>query len=358
MEFKYRRNVSVLLLLVITLASETGTRAQSSVQQISPLLTGHYMPGVMNILDSANPAPVSGLMVFDFNSYQFGNAFYGKDGKKMTEINGPSGQPLSLNVDVSGYCNTPMVLFVSKGKIFGATYFGGASIPVVTVSTNLAYSSIGSHDSVHQSGDISGKVTGLSDLCILPLYLSWGLKNFDLTAGYMVYAPTGKYSTGGNNNTGLGFWSNIFQFFGYWYPEKIKGQPSKALAIMLGGTFELTSKIKDAEVKPGNRFSLDYGISFYVSDRLELGLFGGNNWQVSHDKGSQVYWDASISDRIGIGGIQLGYWLWADRLQAVAKYGFNYAAVEQFRQNIIGLNLIFISNVLKGNKAAKAKSGN
>jgi hypothetical protein len=315
------------------------------------------MPGIMNILDYADPAPVSGLMVYDFNTYQFGNGFYGKDGKKMTEINGPLGQPLSLNADVSGYYNTPMVLFASKGKILGATYFGGASIPIITVNMNLAYSSIGIRDSVHQSGNISGKVSGFSDLCILPLFLSWGLKNFDLTAGYMVYAPTGKYSTGGSNNIGLGFWSNIFQFFGYWYPEKIKGQPSKALAIMLGGTFELTSKIKDAEVKPGNRFSLDYGISQYVSDRLEAGLFGGNNWQVSHDKGSQVYWDASVRDRIGVCGIQLGYWLWADRLQAVAKYGFNYAAVEQFKQNIIEFNLIFIANVLTGNKAAKAKSG-
>jgi hypothetical protein len=357
MRLTCRRNAFVLLALVVSLATGTVAHGQSSVKQVSPLLTGHYMPGIMSILDYADPAPASGLIVFDYNTCQFSNGFYGKDGKKMTEIIGPSGQLLSLNADVSGYYNTPMVLFVSKGKILGATYFGGASIPIVTVSTNLAYSGIGNHDSVHQSGDISGKVYGFSDLCILPLYLSWGLKNFDLTAGYMVYAPTGKYSTGGSNNTGLGFWSNIFQFFGFWYPEKMKGQPSKALAIMLGGTFELTSKMKDAEVKPGNRFSLDYGINQYVTDRFGVGLFGGNNWQVSADHGSDVYWDASVRDRIGVCGIQLGYWLWANRLQAVARYAFNYAAIEQFRQNMIELNLLFIADVLTGNKAAKAKTG-
>ena len=154
------------------------------------------------------------------------------------------------------------------------------------------------------------------------------------------------YTEGGSNNTGLGFWSNIFQVFGYWYPEKLKGQPSRALAVMLGASFEVTGKIKGSDVKPGNRFSLDYGIEQYLSDNFSVGIYGANNWQVSEDMGSQVYWDASVKDRLGTFGFQLGYWLWANRLQALGKYGFNYGAVQRFKLNMIEINLIFVTNAL------------
>jgi hypothetical protein len=329
--------------------------AQIIAKPVSPLLTGHYMPGFMNIRDFADPAPVSGILVLDYNAYQTGNQFFGKDGKQVTQIKGPLGAPVNLNLDVNGYSNTPMVLWASKGKVLGATYYGGATISFVTANPNLAYSRIGFVDSAHQSGNINANVSGFSDLGLMPIYLSWGLKNFDLTTGWMVYAPTGQYMNGGNNNTGLGFWSNLFQAFGYWYPEKVKGQPSKALAVMFGGTMELTSKIKGADVKPGNRFSIDYGLSQFLSDNLEVGVYGGNNWQVAEDKGSQVYWDASVKDRLSVVGFQLGYFIWTNRLEAVAKYGWNYGAVQRFEQSTYMLNLIFITNALTGNKQAKTK---
>ena len=210
------------------------TQAQLNKTLVSPLQTGHYSPGLMNILDYADPAPVSGLMILDYNTFQYGNQFYGKNGKQITQITGPTGNPVNLNADVSGYNNSLMIQWASKGKVLGATYFCAASIPLETVNPNLAYSQIGNIDSLHQNGNINGKVSGFSDLNLTPLALSWGLKNMDITLGWMVYASSGHYTEGGSNNTGLGFWSNIFQVFGYWYPEKLKGQSSRALAVMLG----------------------------------------------------------------------------------------------------------------------------
>ena len=244
----------------------------------------------------------------------------------------------------------------SKGKILGATYFCAASIPFETVNTNLAYSKIGNIDSLHQSGNVSGKVSGFSDASLSPLALSWRLKNMDMTMGWLIYAPSGQFSEGGSNNTGFGFWSNIFQAFGYWYPEKLKGQPSQTLAVMLGASFEAPGTIKGSNVKPGNRFSLDYGIEQYLSDNFSVGIYGGNNWQVSEDRGSQVYWDASVKDRLGTLGFQLGYWLWVNRLQAVSKCGFSYGAIQRIQQNMLEINLIFVTNALAGNKKSKTKS--
>ena len=350
---KKRQFISILLVATTFICGRSS--AQVGPDIVSPLLTGHYMPGFIDIRDYADPAPVTGLIIVDYNAYLSGNKFYGADGKQITQISGPLGSPVNLNVNASGYSNTPLLLWVPKEKIFGATYFNGITLPYLTVNSNLAYSRIGIIDSVHHSGDVNGNVSGVSDLGVMPFFLSWGLTNFDLTAGWMVYMPTGKYTSGGNNNTGLGFWSNLFQAFGFWYPEKINGQPSKALAIMLGATFELTSKIIDADVKPGNRFSLDYGIEQYMSDNLSVGIYGGNNWQISQDKGSQVYWNPSVLDKLGVLGFQLGYWLWPNRLQAIGKYGWNYAAVQRFEQSTFMLNLIFVTNALTGNKPAKTK---
>ena len=91
----------------------------------------------MNIRDFADPAPASGLLVLDYNTYQMVEKIYGSDGEQVTQIHGLDGNPADLNSEVDGYFNTPMVLWVSKKKLFGATYFGGASIPIITANAKF-----------------------------------------------------------------------------------------------------------------------------------------------------------------------------------------------------------------------------
>jgi hypothetical protein len=129
----------------------------------------------------------------------------------------------------------------------------------------------------------------------MPLYLSWGLKNFDLTLGWDVYIPTGRYVQGGNDNTGLGFWSNVFQAFGYWYPEKVEGKPSKALAIMLGLSLELTSKIKDAdETATGFHWIM---VSVNTCPPILSWVFMVVTTGRSLTTRAARYWDPAIKDR-------------------------------------------------------------
>ena len=73
-----------------------------------------------------------------------------------------------------------------------------------------------------------------------PVGLSWALGQFDATFFYGFTAPTGRYTTGADDNIGLGFWTHQFQGFGYFYPN-----PSQATALMLGLTYELNSEIED-----------------------------------------------------------------------------------------------------------------
>ncbi|CDF78871.1 protein involved in meta-pathway of phenol degradation-like protein [Formosa agariphila KMM 3901] len=330
-----------LCLLVFIMTFNNIVHSQNSKKFVSPLQTGHYTPGFLSIRDFADPAPASGIIVLDYNIYQYGDKFYNSTGDQLNQIGN-----VKLDSNLKGYINNPFLLYASKKKILGATYFGGVSVPYVTVNTNLAYSRIGTITGDEKNGNVSGKVSGFSDLNVLPLYLSWSKSSYNITAGYMFYAPTGKFELGGDDNTGLGYWSNIFQTFGYWYPQKIEDKPSKALAVMLGASYELTGKIKDSDVNIGDRFSLDYGIEQYLNEKFSVGIYGGNNWQVSKDKGSQVYWDNTVKDRLGIVGIQLAYWLLPNRLQAVGKWGFSYGAIERYQQNSVQINLVFITGAL------------
>ena len=328
-------------------------QAQNKAQLVSPLQSGHYMPGFISIRDFADPAPTSGLIFMDYNIYLSGNSFTDKDGNKVKQVMGPEGIPINLDTNVGGYINDPLLMYISKGKLFGATYIGGISVPYNTVNLNLAYSRIGDINAPHDNGNTNSNVAGFSDLNVMPLYLSWGLPQFDITAGYMFYAPTGKYVPGGNDNTGFGYWSNVFQAFTYYYPMKTDGKTSKAMAIMFAPTYEIIGKIKDSEVKPGNRLDFDYGIDQYFTESLSVGIYGGNTFQVGDDTGSGVYWNGAVKDRVGIVGIQSGYLFWQGRLQAVAKYGHTYGSRQHFDVNVFQINLTYITNALTGNKRAK-----
>jgi hypothetical protein len=190
-----------------------------------------------------------------------------------------------------------------------------------------------------------GTLSGFSDLYVVPLGLSWGFKQVDVGLYYGFYAPTGRYETGADDNLGLGFWTHQFQGYGYFYPS-----PSRATAFMVGLTYEANSHIKDADVKPGNRFSLEWGVSQYLSETVELGVQGGHNWQVSDDTGKDVFWDASIHDRKSTIAFSAGWWPWKNKLNLQLKYGFDFGVRQRFKANIWTLNLIFITNALTGSK--------
>ena len=51
---------------------------------------------------------------------------------------------------------------------------------------------------------------------------------------------------------------------------KTDGKTSKATAIIFVPTYEIIEKIKDSDIKPGNR--LDYGINQYFTESLPVGM--------------------------------------------------------------------------------------
>ena len=169
------------------------------------------------------------------------------------------------------------------------------------------------------------------------------LRRFNVTTVYSFVAPTGRYTTGADDNIGLGFWTHQFQGFGYYYPFE-----HQATAVMAGLTYELNSGIKDVDVNPGNRLSLEWGVSQYFTPWFEFSVHGAHNWQITDDSGADVFWDPAAHDRKNSLMLGAGFWLWEGRLYAAARWGFDYGMRQRFDNTNLMFNVIFLTNLLDG----------
>ena len=89
------------------------TRAQT----VSPAQSGGYVPGINGVRDYANPGQ-DGLFIFDYNIFVNANSFYDANGNKVNSIEGPQGNTIPLDIDISGYINSLMLVYASPKLSF------------------------------------------------------------------------------------------------------------------------------------------------------------------------------------------------------------------------------------------------
>jgi hypothetical protein len=330
-----------LQFLIICLVFDFASFAQSALDpMVSPIQSGSYLPGIINIRDYANPG-TSGFFAIDYNLFFNSNKFIDRNGNAVNSLDFGQGYgPFPLDVDVSGYINTLYFAYSSKELSFlGNARYMALFAPLYATADFRATLGNLPNDDLTSSGGVSG----FGDLTFAPLLLSWAGANekYDITAGYMFAAPTGRYETGADDNIGLGYWSHMLQLYNYYYPS-----PQKATAIFVGNTYEIHSKYKDVDVKPGSRYTLEYGVSQYLSERLEVTVQGGNVWQVGKDSGKDMYWDASVKDKYSTIGAGLGFWPVSQVFYTHFKWYTNYGVRQNLKQNSFVLQLIYVPGIL------------
>lgn len=331
------KTVSLLLMLIIS----NLIHAQQAGTPVSFVQSGHYLPGIAGVRDYANPGQ-DGLFLIDYNVFLNADTYYDRNGNKVNSIQGPLGNTIPLNIDISGYINSLMLVYATPKLPFlgNAQYLFIASPNYTTANVRVGLGELINNQ------PIEGGASGFGDLVVSPLMLSWGFEKFDITGAYIFYAPTGRYDTGASDNIGLGYWSHIVQLASYYYPKA-----DKSTALLLMPSYEFQGKIKDVDVKPGSRFTLEYGVSQYLSERFEVFLQGGHSWQVGEDSGGDVYWDKSVKDRMSVFGFGAGYWLVPETFYANVKYTSSYGLRQQFKSNLFQIELLFVPNFLKSKPA-------
>jgi hypothetical protein len=330
---------SLLLALALSLLA-----SQLSAQVVSPLQSGAYLPTFSGVRDMAAPSP--GLAVLWYNYFAFTDTYVDRNGNKYQSIPlqglNPGLPDVNLEVDLSSIATVPGLFWASPFTFLGGARYSATLTPVFLWADASFVTEQGRGVIDTTFRDVTNaRLSGFGDLFFSPLGISWAWNHFDLTLNYGVTAPTGRYATGADDNIGIGFWVNQFQAFGYYYPWAERGT-----ALMLAGTYEATGKIRDADLNPGNRFSLEWGISQYLSPRFELSVQGGHNWQITEDSGSDVFYDPSFRDRKSTLAFMAGYWPWEGRLNVSLKYAFDFGIRQRFQTQFFMLNLIFVTNVL------------
>ena len=303
---------------------------------ISPIFSGGYTPGVMGARDYTNPGR-DGLFLVDYNIFINSDSYYDRNGNKANSID-ILDQSIPVDVDISSYINSLLFIYASPKLEFlgNAQYLFVAAPNYTTANASVGLGQLGSRTT------IDGGASGFGDLTVAPLMLTWGSEQFDLTAGYLFIAPTGRFQLGADDNVGLGYWSHVIQSAAYYYLK-----PDKATAFMVMPSYEWHGTLEGADVRPGSRFILEYDISQYLSERFEITLQGGHAWQIGEDSGDDVYWDKSVKDQMSIVGGGIGYWLVPEIFYANAKYSTTYSNQQHFKSNIFQVELLVSTGLFK-----------
>ncbi len=265
-------SLAILLDFCWLLSLWTGTAEAQDVQ------TGHYAPGWNGTLKAGMMAPDPGFYMQ--STTMFFNARRFKDG---------SGDTVSR--DETDYVLSALALaWRPDFKLLGGDYQA-----VVTPAVgNL------SGIPVLVDGKPQDAPVGFTDMFFSPIGLGWHWPEFHLVTALGAFAPTGRYSEGSRNNTGLGFWTAMpFALATYRTQRGIfKKLP---LLATTGMFYETHSNQRDRDFRPGDTFTFEWSLGLEFAERTAAGISGFVYRQVNDPSGSDAVPVAKYrSDGIGI----------------------------------------------------------
>lgn len=194
-------------------------------------LKGTHLLGDMGLQSGSQPPPSLSVFVPMFNYHT--STFVKSNGDK---IDAPS-----INMFLLGFGGG----IVTNKKILGGNY--GASVLLAFASSKIEGNLISNKSSL-----------AFTDMYIQPLQLGWKTKHVDYTFGYALYLPTGKYELGGDDNAGMGIFTNELSAGSTVYFD-----PKKELNFSALFSYALNSKKKntgDNDITVGNLLTVEGGL--------------------------------------------------------------------------------------------------
>lgn len=229
-----------------------------------PNFTGHYPAGVEGIKGGSLPPPG-----FYFRDY---NLFYHSDHLRV------KGTPPGLDYEVTAYVNAPRAIWISDYKILGGFYGADVLLPIGYVDQDDSF------------GLFENK-SGVGDIFVEPITLSWHPKQWDLGVGYGFWAPTGNYddSPFAPNLIWKGYWGHMLTAGATYYLDT-----NKTVAVSLLNRYEINHENDDYNITAGNTYTLEWGISKSIRKTVDVGVVGYWQQQTTKDGNSSN----DILDRI------------------------------------------------------------
>ena len=194
--------------------------------------------------------------------------FYDYQADALRDQKGDRVSPIAGGGSLDARAANVGLMWVSEKKILGGTY-GFAIWPGVT-NNALGFPPL----------EVDEKVsTGLADLYIQPITLGWNTDRADFLAGLGIYAPTGEFEAGGDNNRGLGMWTYELLGGTTVYFDEARSWHFAALAA-----FETHGKKDGTNVRVGDILTLEGGFGkSFMDGAANVGVAYYAQWKVSDD---------------------------------------------------------------------------
>ncbi len=275
--------------------------------------TAHYINGVAGIRAASLPPP--GYY------YRMYNLIY--DANEMTD---KFGEELNLDFDLKVYSMAHRFLWVSKKKILGVNYFANILIPLI--DTDIKVKAPGMPEPM-----IDESKFDIGDIFIEPIGLTRYGKRCDLSFGLAVFAPTGKYDKDDPASPGKDFWTGIASLGGTVYFDA-----KKTWAASILSRYEIHSEKDDTDVRAGDDFHFEWGISKMLTKCLEIGLSGYCQWQVTDDSGSDAQ-DKDVHDRVFAVGPEAEFFVPAWKSSVSLRSQWEFESEDRSEGNVTVLTL-------------------
>jgi hypothetical protein len=291
----------------------------------------HYVPALPNVRDTVMPHP--GFHLRQYFSLYTTDTFRDRFGDRQETITGPLGT-VDADDRITIFSLAPTALWVGDCELLRGRVGALLQIPFGNPSIQV--------DLRTEAGfglDPDESTFGLGDLYVQPVWLGWSGKHWDASLAYGFYAPTGRYENDESDNLGLGFWTNQLQATGAYYPWE-----HRDTAIVLATTYEISTDMQHADLRPGDRISLNLGASHYLALgadqrwRLELAAGAYAQWQIEKDSGG----DASPflgQDHIYALGPQVGIVQTEWKASLVLRWQHELGAQSRYEGDWVGLTI-------------------
>lgn len=230
-----------------------------------------------------------------------------------------------------------LVSFVTNQKVFGANFGAQAAIPFIKNRIQL------------NSLDVN---TGFAftDMFVSPIVLGWHLKRADITTGYNLYLPTGRFSANGTNNNGLGMIGNeLFVGSTVYLDEKRTWNAAANFAL------EFHTHKSGTNIQVGDMATIEggFGRTFYKKGSgpipmiMNLGIVGYSQFKVTGDSGSDIPpLLRGFKDRVFALGPEFNIFIPKPRLTLLARYEPEFGARNRTQGQTILFSIAWVAKPL------------
>ncbi len=270
----------------------------------------HYVNGVEGIKAASLPPPgVYGRLY---------TLYYGAG-----HLRDAGGDRVDPDFKVHVFAAVPRVIWITPVQVLGANVGCDLIVPVVSTDFKMK---IG-------NAEIRDTQVGIGDPCLEPILLSWNRASYDVSSAFGIYVPAGQYEPTDPSSPGMGFYTYMFTLGGTYYAD-----PERTWAASVLGRYEINSYKRIVDVRPGDAFHFEWGLSKNLAKVWEVGLAGYCQWQVTDDRGSDAL-DPDTRDRVFAAGPEVCYAVAPARLNVALRYAQEFLARDRPEGSIATLTL-------------------